>query len=281
MLTRQEKAKIIEEVMEIFRNYSTIGFVDFYGLPTREYREMKKKLQEKFSDLRIKFFKKSLVIKALERLNKTELIKYLPNQVGILYTNVNPFEVYKEVKKLVSYRFAREGDIAEDDIIIKPMVTNIPAGPSIAEFQRLKIEVGVEAGKIAIKKEKKLVSKGEKINQQVAMLLQKLGIKPIKILLKITAMYDGNIVYPREILELDEEYYTKEILKAFSHALELSKKLGIYNKYNIKEFLIRAKLHAIALGKKAQIFEEEIVKELIKDAYINAKVLKDSLNLNI
>jgi len=279
MLTRQEKTKLVEEILEIFRNYSTIGFVDFYGLPTREYREMKEKLQEKFKDLRIRFFKKSLVLKALEKINKTELAKYLPNQVGILYTNANPFEVYREIKKLVSYRFAREGDVAEDDIIIKPMVTNIPAGPSIADFQKLKIEVGVEAGKIAIKKEKKLVSKGEKINQQIAMLLQKLGIKPIKILLKVSAMYDGRIVYPKEILELDEEYYTKEILRAFSYALELSKKLGIYNKYNIKEFLIKAKLHAIALGKKAQIFEEEIVRELMKDAYINAKVLKDNLNI--
>lgn len=279
MLTRQEKAKIVEEILEIFRNYSTIGFVDFYGLPTREYREMKEKLQEKFKDLRIRFFKKSLVLKALEKINKTELAKYLPNQVGILCTNASPFEVYREIKKLVSYRFAREGDIAEDDIIIKPMVTNIPAGPSIADFQKLKIEVGVEAGKIAIKKEKKLVSKGEKINQQIAMLLQKLGIKPIKILLKVSAMYDGRIIYPKEILELDEEYYTKEILRAFSYALELSKKLGIYNKYNIKEFLIKAKLHAIALGKKAQIFEEEIVKELMKDAYVNAKVLKENLNI--
>ncbi|MEM5820882.1 MAG: 50S ribosomal protein L10 [Candidatus Aenigmatarchaeota archaeon] len=279
MLTREQKAKIIDEIGEIFKTYSTIGFIDFFGLPTREYREMKKKLKENIKDINIKFFKKNLVIKALERINKQELLNYLPNQVGILYSNENPFKIYKEIKKLVAYRFARAGDVAEEDIILKPMVTNIPAGPSIADFQKLKIEVGVEAGKIAIKKEKKLVSKGEKISEQIASLLQKLNIKPIKIRLKVTAMYDGKTVYPKDVLELDEEYYSKEILKAFSYALELSKKLGIYNKYNIKEFLIKAKLNALALGKKANILEKGIIEELIKDAYIRAKVLSEQIKV--
>jgi len=279
MLTKEQKAKIIEEIQEIFKNYSTVGFIDFFGLPTKEYREMKSKLKEKFKDLNIKFFKKTLVLKTLERLGKIELAKYLPNQVGILYSNENPFKIYKEIKKLVSFRYAREGDIAEEDIIIKPMVTNIPAGPSIAEFQKLKIEVGVEAGKIAIKKEKRIVSKGEKINQQIASLLQKLGIKPIKIVLKVCAMYDGKIIYPKEILELDESYYKENILKAFSYALEISRKIGFYNKYIIKEFLVKAKLQALAFGKKAKIFEKEVVKELIKDAYRNSLALKNTLNI--
>ncbi|MEM5828291.1 MAG: 50S ribosomal protein L10 [Candidatus Aenigmatarchaeota archaeon] len=279
MLTREQKAKIIDEIERIFKSYSTIGFIDFFGLPTREYREMRRKLKESIKDINIKFFKKSLVIKALERLNKTELLKYLPNQVGILYSNENPFKIYKEIKKLVAYRFARAGDIAEEDIILKPMVTNIPAGPSIADFQRLKIEVGVEGGKIAIKKEKKLVNKGEKISEQIASLLQKLNIKPIKIRLKVTTMYDGKAIYTKDILELDEEYYTKELLKAFSYALEISKKLGIYNKYNIKEFLIKAKLNALALGKQAKILEKGIVEELMKDAYIKAKVISEQIKV--
>lgn len=275
MLTREQKAKIIDEICEIFKNYSTIGFIDFYKLPTREYKEMKKGLK----NVKIKFFKKTLVIKALEKLNKQELAKYLPNQVGILYSNRNVFDIYKEIKSLVTYRFAKEGDIAEEDIIIKPMVTNIPAGPSIAEFQKLKFEVGVEAGKIAIKKEKKIVSKGEKINLQVASLLQKLGIKPIKIKINVTAMYDGKIVYTKDVLELDEKYYIENLIKAFSLANEISKKIGYYTKYNIREFLIKAKHNAIILGKRAQFFETEIVKELIKDVFIKAKIIQQKANV--
>ncbi|MEM0324549.1 MAG: 50S ribosomal protein L10 [Candidatus Aenigmatarchaeota archaeon] len=275
MLTREQKAKIIDEICEIFKNYSTIGFIDFYKLPTREYREMKKKLK----GVNIKFFKKSLIIKALERIGKTELIKYLPNQVGILFSNRNPFEIYKEIRKLVSYRYAKEGDYAEEDIIIKPMVTSIPAGPSIAEFQRLKFEVGVEAGKIAIKKEKKLVSKGEKINAQIATILQKLGIKPIKIRLNVVAIYDGKIIYTKEVLDLDEEYYSKSILNCFLIANELTKRIGYYTKYNINEFLIKGRLSAITLGKKVQFFEKDVVEELIKEAYICAKLLSQKFNV--
>lgn len=275
MLTREEKEKIVNEICEIFKNYSTVGFIDFFKLPTKEYREMKKKLD----GINIKFFKKSLVIKALEKIGKKELINYLPNQVGVLFSNKNPFEIYKQIKKLVSYRYAKEGDVAEEDIIIKPMVTSIPAGPSIAEFQRLKFEVGVEGGKIAIKKEKKLISKGEKINSQIATILQKLGIRPIKIKLNISAMYDGKIIYPKEILELDEEYYIKEIIKCFNFANELTKRIGYFTRYNIKEFLIKAKTNAILIGKFAKIFEEEIVKELIKEAYINAKMLSQKINV--
>lgn len=275
MLTKEQKIKIVNEICEIFKNYHTIGFVDFYKLPTKEYKEMKRQIK----DIKIKFFKKNLIIKALEKLNKNDLIKYLPNQVGILYSNRDVFEIYKEIKKLVTYRFAKEGDIAEEDIVVKPMVTNIPAGPSIAEFQKLKFEVGVEGGKIVIKNEKKVASKGEKISNQIASILQKLGIKPIKIKIKITTLYDGKIIYTKEVLELDEKYYIENILKAFSMANELSKKLNYYTKYNIKEFLIKAKNTSITLGKKAQIFEKDIVKELIKDCFIKAKVIKQQINV--
>ncbi|MEM5881900.1 MAG: 50S ribosomal protein L10 [Candidatus Aenigmatarchaeota archaeon] len=277
MLTKTEKSKIIEEISGIFNNYKTIGFVDFYILPSKEYKEMKKRLKEK--DINIKYFKKSLVIKALEKMGKTELIKVLPNQVGVLHSNKNPFEIVKEVKQLVSYRYAKDGDIAEEDIIIKPMVTNIPAGPSISEFQKLKFEVGVEAGKIAIKKEKKIVSKGEKINSQIASLLQKLGIKPIKIVLKLTSLYDGKILYTKDVLDLDEKYYIENILKAFSGANELTKKIGYYTKYNIREFLTLAKIRAIAIGKKAKIYEKEVIKELVKDSYISAKIISERVKV--
>lgn len=275
MITKEKKTKIVEEIIKIFNEYPTIGFIDFYNLPTQKYKEIKKKL----SEIKIKFFKKSLVIKALERLGKQDLIKYMPNQVGILYSYRNCFEIYREINKLVSYRAAKEGDIAEEDIIIKPMITNIPAGPAISEFQVLKFDVGIEGGKIAIKKEKLLVRKGEKINLKVASILQKLGIRPIKVKLNVLAMYDGKTLYPKEILEMDEKYYIEEILKAFSFANEISKKIGYYTKYNIREFLIRAKTYALYLGRYGNILEKEIVEEFLKISFLKAKTLSEKIRI--
>jgi len=273
MLTREKKAKIIEEIINIFNNYKTIGFVDFFKLPTREYREMKKKL----NSVNIKFFKKSLVIKTLERLNKKELINYLPNACGILFTNREPFEVYREIKRLVTYRYAKENDIAEEDIVIKPMVTNIPAGMAIAEFQRLKIEVGVEAGKIAIKKEKVLVKKGEKISKEVASILQKLNIKPIPIRIKVTCLTDKKIIYPKEILDLDENYYIQQILKIFSFVSAICEKIGLITRYNISNYLKRAYLNALELSVKAEFFCERTISEILRRAIIKVNIFK-SLN---
>ncbi len=275
MLTREEKAKIIEEIVNIFNTYKTIGFVDFYKLPTREYREMKKKL----TSVNIKFFKKSLVIKALERLNKKELINFLPNSCGILFTNKNPFEIYKEIKKLVTYRFAKENDIAEEDIVIKPMVTNIPAGMAIAEFQRLKIEVGVEAGKIAIKKEKVLVKKGERISKEVASILQKLNIKPIPIRIKISCLFDGKIIYPKEVLELDEKFYIDQILRIFSFANSVCEKIGWITKYNVSNFVKKAYLNAIELSIKIEFFDEKNIREALRRAIIRLNIFKSLINI--
>ncbi len=278
MLTKEQKAKIIEEIENIFKNYSTIGFLDFFKLGTREYRELKKELMKKVN-VQIKFFKRNLVLKALEKLNLKHLENFVPYQVGLIYSNENPFKIYKEIKKLYTYRIARENDIAEEDIIIKPMITNIPAGPSIAEFQKLKIEVGVESGKIAIKKEKLLVKKGEKINAQIASLLQKLGLKPIKVKLNVTSFFSNNILFSKEILELDEEFYTKEIVKCFNIALSLSEKICFYNRYNIKTFVQKAYRIATETALKAEIINSKTIEILIKKAYLIADNIKKRIKL--
>ncbi|MEM0480803.1 MAG: 50S ribosomal protein P1 [Candidatus Aenigmatarchaeota archaeon] len=275
MLTREQKAKIIEEIISIFNSYKVLGFVDFYKLPTREYREMKRKLK----DVNIKFFKKSLVIKALERIGREDLIPHLPDQVGILFTNRNPFEVYKEIKSLVTYRFAKENDTAEEDIILKPMVTNIPAGMAIAEFQKLKIEVGVEQGKIAIKKEKKLVSKGEKITKEIAGILQKLNIKPIPIRIKVNCLIEGKTIYTKDILDLDEKYYSEKISLAFLIADNLAEKLGIYTKYNLSRIIRKGYKIALEISIKAAIFSEKSLEEAIRRAITIKNIFKSYINI--
>ena len=278
MLTREEKEKIVKEIINIFKTYSTIGFVDFYKLGTREYRELKKELKNKIN-FEIKFFKRSLVLKALEFLNREELKKYLPNQVGILFSNENPLKIYKEIKKVYKERFAKPNDIAEEDIIIKPMITNIPAGPSIAEFQKFKIEVGVEQGKIAIKKEKLLVKKGEKISSEIASILQKLGIKPIKVRLNLTCLIQDSMIFPKDVLELDEEYYSNEIKKAFLTCLKICEKIEWFNIYNIKNFIIKAKRIKNEICEKIEIFDKESLENSIKKHILIAEKIKSLLNI--
>lgn len=279
MMTKEEKKKFVEELVNLFNSHKTLGWVDFFRMPTSQYQQIKEKLRGK---IKIKYVKKSLLKKALEKVNiknVDEFLKYLPDQIGVLFTNEDPFKIFKEIKKYVVYREAKAGDIAPRDIVIKPMLTNLPPGPAISELQKVGLNVGIEKGKIAIKKEKTLVRKGEVINADVASVLQKLGIKPIEVSLNITAMlYDG-IVFPRDVLDVDVNEYIKKLQSAFNNALLLSIEIAYPTKENIEFLISKAFKIAKTLGTDAVIFEPEIIKDLLVKANLIAESVKNKIGV--
>ena len=279
MMTREQKKKVVEELVKLFSSHKTIGWVDFFRMPTSQYQQIKEKLKDK---IKVKYVKKTLLRKALEQVNikgMDELLKHLPDQIGVLFSNEDPFKLLKEIKKFVVFREAKAGDVAPRDIVIKPMLTNLPPGPAISELQKVGLNVGIEKGKIAIKKEKVLVKTGEKINADVASVLQKLGIKPIEVSLNITAMlYDG-VVFPRDVLDVNVEEYLEKLQDAYRRALLLSIGLVYPTKENIELLIAKAFRNAKSVGVEAGILEPEVIKDLLVKANVIAESLKKKIGV--
>jgi len=239
-LPKEEKLKAVEELKKLIEESSVIGIIDAFKLPTKQLQDIKKQLRDKVT---IKLVKKSILLHAIRNAKKdkiTELEKIIPLQPAILFTNSEPFKFYLTVDKMKSPTFAKEGDISEEDILITAGPTSLLPGPAISELSKVGLVAGVEEGKIAIKRDKVVAKKGDKISKELASVLRKLKIEPIKVGINIFALFENGMVYKKDVLVLVGDNYINKLKQAFNEALNLSVAIGYPTKDNIGYLLSKA-----------------------------------------
>lgn len=248
-MVREKKLKAVEEMKKIIEKYPVIGILDMHKLPAKQLQEIKKRLRGKAF---IIMTKKSTLTHAIRNSNKekiTELEKFIPLQPALIFTETEPFKFYSIVDKLKSFSFAKEGDVTEEEITLTAGPTSLLPGPAISEFSKLGISVGVEEGKIAIKKDKIVAKKGDVISKELASVLRKLRIEPIKIGLNVVVLYYNGIIYTKDVLNL-VNIYPEKLKEAFNQALNLSVAICYPTKENINYLLAKAFNNAKALESK-------------------------------
>ncbi len=253
MRARELKTRELENIKELISKYDTIAIGDLTNLPSSTLQRLRKKLQDKMF---VRVTKKSLISLAIEQSNKnlSGLQQSLENSIPVLIlSNEDPFKLFKLIKENKSSAFAKPNQLSPRDIIIPAGPTNFPPGPIIGELGAIGLQTGVEQGKITIKKEKLIVKENEIIKQEVASVLAKLDIKPIEIGLNLVSVYKDNIIYNRDLLDVDEAKYLEELRLANSQAFLLAEKIGFISRENVKILLQKDYLLALRIGKKLNI----------------------------
>lgn len=248
-MVKEWKIREAEKIREMLEKNELIAVIDMERMPTREFKEIKKKLMD---DFEFKFVKKSLLLKALEKSDREGIEKIkeiLPNQIMLAFGKGDPFLAFKKLMSIETFRFGREGDIAEDDIIIPAGPTKIPAGPAISDFAKAKIPAGVEKGRIAVKKDTLVVKKGQPIPESLVSLLRKLEIRPIRVRLNVVGIFVNGKLYKRDVLDLIYKYLDM-MKEAYRKALSLTINVGYPTKENIKYLLAKAYNQAKYLKEK-------------------------------
>jgi len=238
-LVREEKIAEAEELKKLIEEYSVIGFINMFKLPSRQLQEIRNKIR---GDAVITMTKKSLLkvaIKNVKKQNLNELEKAMPQQPAIVFSRLGPFKLFSMISKLKSPSFAKEGDVAQTDIKVSAGPTSLLPGPVISELSRAGIPAGVEDGKIAVKKDVTVAKKGDKITKELANALRKLGIEAKEVELNIVAIYDNGMVYTKDKLNL-VNIYPGKMNEAFNQALNLSINICYPTKENIKFLLVKA-----------------------------------------
>jgi large subunit ribosomal protein L10 len=238
-MVKEEKAMKAEELKKLIESYSVVGLVDVLKLPSRVLQEIRSKIKDKAI---IKVVKKSILLHALEKCSNEklkELKQFVPSQPALILSNLEWNKLFTEISKVKPNVFAKEGDTAEEDILVKAGPTELSPGPVISEFAKVKIPVGTEGGKIAVKKDTMVAKKGDKISKELAAILRKLKIKPTKVGLNVVGIFDGRY-YGIEVLKLIGENYLKMIKDGFANALNLSIAIGYPTKENVAFFLSKA-----------------------------------------
>lgn len=231
-MSKEVKIKQTEELAKLMNSYSVVGLMDMNKLPSRQSQEIMKQLRGK---VLFKMTKKSTLIHAIQKIGKghiSDLEKIVPNQPALILANGEPFKLYVEVNRIKSPSFAKEGDVTDEDVLVRAGPTDLAPGPVISEFAKVKIPAGAEGGKIAVKKDTVVAKRGDKLSKDLVSILRKLKIQTIKIGLNIVALSDKGGVYNKDTLLLVLAYPDK-LKECHNQALNLSVAIGYPTKENI------------------------------------------------
>ena len=249
-MVKEEKLKQVEDLVKLFTTYKTVGIVDLHKLPNKQLQEIKKNIRDVAV---MKTVKKSTLLHAIKKLGNekiAEFEKLIPLQPSLIFTNSDSFKFYMKVGKLKSITYAKEGDVADEEILISAGPTNLMPGPVISELAKVGLVAGVEEGKVAIKRDKVVAKKGDVISKELVGILRKFKIQPIKVGLNLVAMYDNGMIYKKEVLSLVGDNYIGKVREAFSQALNLSVNIIYPTKENIGYLLSKAYNQAKAIANK-------------------------------
>jgi len=285
-MVSQQKILYVNDLYSKLSNSKIIGIANVMDIPTDSLQIIRKKLKEMNID--VKVVKKNLFIKALERINDPNIKKMIDiieenKRITVLLIlpkeEINPFLLNKILEENKSYRAAKEGDILEEDIIIKAGPTNLTTGPVLTELKKYNIKTKVEGGKIVVIEDALVAKKGQKVDSGLVSLLQKFNITPIPVKIKLLLVYDGKTLYTYDILSTPLEEYIKQLRSGFRKAISLAVEISFPTKENIKILLTKAYQNLVKLSLNTGIPTKDTIKELLRITNRRSIILKEKLNI--
>lgn len=267
------KKEEVKELKSLIDSHEVIGIVDLLNIPARQLQKMRQSLNEKAT---IRMSKKNLMDLAFEDSNNnkeniTDLSQYMKGQPAIVFTNMNPFKLFKILEDNKTAAPAKAGNIATSDIIVPAGDTGFEPGPLLGELQQVGIPAKIDKGKIVVEKDHVVVKEGEPVSKDVASMLTRLDINPMEVGIDLKAAYEDQSVYTSDLLTIDEEKTLADVQSAFSQAFNLSVNAEIPTKKTIVAIIQNANTKSINLAMGASILTSETTEPLI--ALANAQML--------
>ncbi len=277
----QEKLDQVKKFADLILKYPIIGAVDMENLPTKQLQNMRASLR---GNVELFVGKRRLIKLAIETVKDKkkgieQLVSQLKGMPGLLFTNENPFTLYKKLKKSKSPAPAKPGQTAPKDIIIKAGATPFAPGPVIGELSAIGLKVGVEGGKVAVKEDKVVVKEGEVIKANVASILTRLGIEPMEIGLNVVAVYQEGTIFQKSVLDVDEDAYIKNITQAAQWAFNLAVDAGYPTQETTIYLIQKAFMESKALALSRNILEKEVVGEILAKAHREMQSITSVANI--
>jgi len=257
------KFEEIEELTKKISESKVIALVNISGIPSRQFQLMRKLLKEKAE---LKVSRNNMIKRSFEKAGIKDLEKHIQGSMGLIFTDLNPFKLNKILKSSRISAPAKAGSIAPKDIVVPSGDTSLSAGPIIGDLQKVGIKAQIKEGKIIVMEDSLAVKGGEKISQDLANVLTRLGVEPMEIGLNLNAAYEEGVIYTSDILDIDETKTISDLQTSYRNALNLALNSGIYNSVTIKYLLNEAFANAMNLAINAEIPTKETIKFLLSKA---------------
>jgi large subunit ribosomal protein L10 len=244
------KKKIVAELAEKMKHSKTILVASTRGLPSSQFHKIKKALRDKAE---IRVAKKTIMLRAIAATENgalQNLKEHITSDVAIFISKEDAFELSALLVENESPTKAKAGEIALEDINIEPGPTDLVPGPAISELSGVGLKVAVEGGKLAIKQGATVAKKGELIKPNVASVLGKLNITPMKAGFVPIAVYDGNAGKVYVGIKIDKKEALETLRISIAKALGFAVNINYVTDKTISYFIRKATLQGKAIENK-------------------------------
>ncbi len=276
------KTETVAHFVKLLTEKPIIGVVNLESLPCQQLNNMRKQLRP--YGVEICMTKKRLMKLAIEKVKGKkegleQLEEYMKGMPAILFTEENPFTLFKIIKKNKSKAPAKAGQEAPADIPVAAGPTNFLPGPIISELAGFGIKTKVNNGKLDITDDVVVAKEGDVIDDKLASLLMRLGIEPMEIGLDLVAIYENGTVFTKKVLDVDEEQFAADLDNCARWALNLSVDAVYPTTDNAEILVTKAFKDAKGLGMEANILCDGTVKEIIGKAHNQMQSVKNTAGI--
>ncbi len=270
----QHKIETIKELTKLIESYPIIGLCKMEKIPSKQLQIIRKKLRDTAV---IRMAKSRLIKFAFEKFGDKpgykKLMDEMKGSTALIFTDLNIFKLVKILNENKAQAPAKSGDITPIDIIIPEKDTGFPPGPVISELNSVGLQTKVQSGTIHIKEEKVIAKQGDEISLQLAIVLTKLNIFPMKVGLSLYTALDSGVILKGEDLEVDFSEIFGQLTSAHTSALNLSIEITFPNKENITHLLQKANQQAKSVIISAPVIEKEFINDILFKAYNNSNII--------
>jgi large subunit ribosomal protein L10 len=265
----QQKVKKVEEISDLLKGYRIIGIASLQKVRAAQLQEFKKNLADKVFMIVLKNTLMKLAIENCgERADLKKLEEYMTGSNVFMFTDLNPFRLALILERGKVKTTAKSGDIAAFDVVVPAGNTGQPPGPIISQLNAVGLPTRIESGSVWVNKDTLVVKKGEEINERLASMLSKLGIKPVETGLALTAVFDEGLIITQKQLIIDVEGTRKDFADAHAESVSLSLSIVYTTEENITALLQIANKEAYALSMGATIPTRETIEDLVRKAHV-------------
>jgi large subunit ribosomal protein L10 len=262
----EAKSTEVDAIKDILKEYKSVGIASLKKVRASQLQELKKSMAGK---VYLRVLKNTLIRIAIDEMNQKDLKKleeYLEGSNVFLFTDLNPFKLALLLEHGKVKTTAKANDIAAMDVVIPASNTGQPPGPVISQLNAVGLPTRIESGSVWISKDTLVVRKGEAINDRLAGVLSKLGIKAVELGISMRAVFDNGLIITGDQLKVDVVATRNSVESSNQEAFALALEIGYTTKDTIKPLLQRAHQKAVSLSVGAAIPTKETIADLIRKA---------------
>ena len=277
---KQSKIDTINAVEKLLKTHKTIAFCSLFKVRGAQLMSLRKSFKD---EMRIRVVRNTLTKLAIEKSqikNSKELSNGISKQQALIFTDMNPFKLFLVLEKGKIDLAAREGDIATDDIVIPAGNTGMQPGPDLSIFKEFNIATRINVGSIFVNNDTVAAKKGDVLSANLASLLSKLSIKPIKAGISITLAYMDGLLYNSDDVAINLTDYMNDISNSYQSALNLA----VNQEYFTKETVPLLLADAFNKSKNLSIESEYLTKDnasfILAKKQLEAQILSNLIKSN-